>query len=561
MMMMGSCSSTPHSFFRVMLGNFQDIMFIPPKFGRTINDLIGEIVYLEDSEGNSSEVKICTINGSLAFQQGWREFVLDHSIETGEFLVFQHISRSLFSVKIYSISACERVHFHGKDESDNAIKKRKMIGSLENKLHLPKQIGNSEDMEGGCFLAAENPGIKEVEVKFVPSESTNGEIVVTNSVKFMEIETARQISPPSCPEAREVDEDSECKRELYLFESLTLKNERSTDDKEKISADGNNCGRSKTAAEAECSKLGSNFTIPGHFQEPKREDENLTQQESRHEKLIDDHNDQEMVDSKRQCLTDIPDEKHSMILPEEKVKKSDATEEWVCHNVDEDLADELEDVKAINVDMFLDEKDDDICCNRSTAMPEEKTLHCEKFGITTKPEVPSKKEDPIPVVSAGNLQQGTSGVDVKQEDACEPANIPNVFPKEEMSICLATDENCGPVKTEDLDFDESPLPKSIKFSFSLSSTAQNWLELSERLPTQWGRKRLERKVIILEDPSMRLWPVLYQESDMFQGFSSGWGAFARANNLQEGDLCELVEVANESGQVCHVQISKVLRLA
>lgn len=85
-------------------------------------------------------------------------------------------------------------------------------------------------------------------------------------------------------------------------------------------------------------------------------------------------------------------------------------------------------------------------------------------------------------------------------------------------------------------------------------------ELSERLPTQWGRKRLERKVIILEDPSMRLWPVLYQESDMFQGFSSGWGAFARANNLQEGDLCELVEVANESGQVYHVQISKVLRL-
>lgn len=55
------------------------------------------------------------------------------------------------------------------------------------------------------------------------------------------------------------------------------------------------------------------------------------------------------------------------------------------------------------------------------------------------------------------------------------ANIPNVFPKEEMSICLATDENCCPVKTEDLDFDESPLPKSIKFSFSLSSTAQNCL--------------------------------------------------------------------------------------
>lgn len=44
-------------------------------------------------------------------------------------------------------------------------------------------------------------------------------------------------------------------------------------------------------------------------------------------------------------------------------------------------------------------------------------------GITTKPEVPSKKDDPIPVLSAGNLQQGTSGVDVKQEDACEPGAL------------------------------------------------------------------------------------------------------------------------------------------
>lgn len=82
-------------------------------------------------------------------------------------------------------------------------------------------------------------------------------------------------------------------------------------------------------------------------------------------------------------------------------------------------------------------------------------------------------------------------------------------------------------------------------------------ELPQTLPYRLGKKRHGMRVVTLQDPSMRQWPVLYHESLKFVGFLSGWKDFAVANNLQEGNICELFEVASEWEPTFQVRISEV----
>ncbi|KAG8054300.1 hypothetical protein GUJ93_ZPchr0001g32288 [Zizania palustris] len=86
------------SFFKIMIGYFSEIMEIPRPFARTIVDLTGSNVYLEDAFGLRWRVRLCLHDGALSFGHGWKNFVLDHNIGAGEFLVFRQIARSVFTV-------------------------------------------------------------------------------------------------------------------------------------------------------------------------------------------------------------------------------------------------------------------------------------------------------------------------------------------------------------------------------------------------------------------------------------------------------------------------------
>ncbi|KDO69352.1 hypothetical protein CISIN_1g048609mg [Citrus sinensis] len=90
------------------------------------------------------------------------------------------------------------------------------------------------------------------------------------------------------------------------------------------------------------------------------------------------------------------------------------------------------------------------------------------------------------------------------------------------------------VKTETLDL----VPTSY-IPCATPSDGQPFLELSTCLPTSSfrGRSRTQRKVVVLRDPDMRMWPVLYHERSGFKVLTSGWEAFSKANNIQPGDGC------------------------
>ncbi|XP_059657283.1 B3 domain-containing protein Os01g0905400-like [Cornus florida] len=113
-------SPTITSFFKVMIGDdFSKVMFLPPKFARTVSALVGQKTHLEDAIGRRWIVTVSKINGSIAFQKGWHGFSLDHDLEVGDFLVFNYIKGSHFVVQIYGKTGCHKPVFSEKSHGRN----------------------------------------------------------------------------------------------------------------------------------------------------------------------------------------------------------------------------------------------------------------------------------------------------------------------------------------------------------------------------------------------------------------------------------------------------------
>ncbi|CAL5376073.1 unnamed protein product [Camellia sinensis] len=98
-------------------------LFLPPKFARTVSDLIDQKTQLEDASGQRWTVTLSKYDGSLAFQQGWLAFSLEHGLEIGDFVLFHYIEQSHFVVQIYGKSGCEKLYFP--KENSNQKKRTK----------------------------------------------------------------------------------------------------------------------------------------------------------------------------------------------------------------------------------------------------------------------------------------------------------------------------------------------------------------------------------------------------------------------------------------------------
>lgn len=91
---------------------------------------MGHNTLLEDIRGHQWRVKLSILDGYWAFQQGWSDFVSDHSIDYGDFIVFNYIIGSHFIVQIFDKSCCERLNFTVRNNRN--LSKEKKAGRIEN---------------------------------------------------------------------------------------------------------------------------------------------------------------------------------------------------------------------------------------------------------------------------------------------------------------------------------------------------------------------------------------------------------------------------------------------
>jgi hypothetical protein len=160
------------SFFKVMVGYFSDNMVrffffglfhlrlqnfldttrthvsfelpqeIPPPFAKTVLDLAGSNMYLEDSFGLRWRVRLCLRDGVLSFGHGWNNFVLDHAVSCGEFLVFRQIARTVFAVQVFAPSAVERLYLCEKNKRQSRKRKPRWKPSVPT-VKMSKNDGES----------------------------------------------------------------------------------------------------------------------------------------------------------------------------------------------------------------------------------------------------------------------------------------------------------------------------------------------------------------------------------------------------------------------------------
>uniref|UniRef100_A0A0E0K1Z4 TF-B3 domain-containing protein n=1 Tax=Oryza punctata TaxID=4537 RepID=A0A0E0K1Z4_ORYPU len=166
------------AFFKFVRNEFEELLFIPPAVAPSFKDLINCHVYLEDSEGKSSKIRLSVVDGSLAFYEGWNSFVSEHCIKWGDFLLFEYTPESTFSVRVFGMDSCERLHFNVESGGKGAVKKRKERHTLSDDLvpHYNGQYQDSEDIHDGPNVSGESPRSKE------PKITVDTEICTSNLV-------------------------------------------------------------------------------------------------------------------------------------------------------------------------------------------------------------------------------------------------------------------------------------------------------------------------------------------------------------------------------------------
>uniref|UniRef100_A0A0D9XQ23 TF-B3 domain-containing protein n=1 Tax=Leersia perrieri TaxID=77586 RepID=A0A0D9XQ23_9ORYZ len=96
------------SFFRVILTEqSMEILRIPPPFNRYLQNQPTGMVSLVDRNDNTWIVELIYKSGEFFFVHGWKEFIRDNSIETGQFVVFNYAKQSEFSVTVFKLSGIE----------------------------------------------------------------------------------------------------------------------------------------------------------------------------------------------------------------------------------------------------------------------------------------------------------------------------------------------------------------------------------------------------------------------------------------------------------------------
>ncbi|KAF2302829.1 hypothetical protein GH714_008585 [Hevea brasiliensis] len=95
--------SKPH-FFKPVLPGFERKLSIPVSFFKYLKGQKCEKAVLRSIAGKLWYVKV---NG-CRFEDGWEEFVRDHDLHVGDFLVFRHEGDMVFDVMVFDPSACQR---------------------------------------------------------------------------------------------------------------------------------------------------------------------------------------------------------------------------------------------------------------------------------------------------------------------------------------------------------------------------------------------------------------------------------------------------------------------
>ncbi|PNT73409.1 hypothetical protein BRADI_2g58030v3 [Brachypodium distachyon] len=480
------------SFFKVMMGYFSETMVIPPPFAKTIKDLKGSNVYLEDAFGLRWRVRVCSDDGLLSFGHGWKNFVLDHAIGAGEFLVFRQIARTVFAVQIFARSACERLYFCEKNQRQS--RKRKKAREKTGKEMVKVSQDNGDRRSGKKQRSSYNQQDDLGTVTLLDAETeTAADCTILHSGGGTETEDRGGSNFPTSPELAtplatmdindEITDDIFLTADVYEFETDFCDPEAFSVEVglEEHVAHGHNSGFS---CGAEMSSRNCDSSVGVCLENREMADVPVTSTAGNDPVLGIGMDINEL----------------SVIRGEKSYSEIDA------EMPSSECA--IDTCKRFGENLLLPPDGNQIQVQRK--------------------EGSSEKQD-------SNLQlQECPGQIAGEVIPANPKPRERPGRRQKNHMQSVAGNNPEDLKTR------RPKASDRKFVVAVPPPDQTWLDLPCRLPAVVPRaKKQGRKVLVLEDPRARRWPVLYQCTPRFSGFIAGWVDVCRENGLREGDACEL----------------------
>ncbi|XP_077224922.1 B3 domain-containing protein REM10-like [Tasmannia lanceolata] len=105
--MKGKSSHKPQFLKPILPDSFQKIS-IPIAFHKYLVGEKSDIAILKSPLGKSWSVKVKGCINGVFFEKGWEDFVAEHSLCSGDILVFQYEGNMVFNVTVFDKTACEK---------------------------------------------------------------------------------------------------------------------------------------------------------------------------------------------------------------------------------------------------------------------------------------------------------------------------------------------------------------------------------------------------------------------------------------------------------------------
>ncbi|XP_039070500.1 putative B3 domain-containing protein Os03g0621600 [Hibiscus syriacus] len=100
------------SFFKILIFDFLTRLRIPPAFLKNLEENLLEKLpqesELETCDGRAWHVDVEKIDDNLCFNNGWKQFVQQNSLEKGDLIVFSYHGNFRFKLEIYGRNCCRK---------------------------------------------------------------------------------------------------------------------------------------------------------------------------------------------------------------------------------------------------------------------------------------------------------------------------------------------------------------------------------------------------------------------------------------------------------------------
>ncbi|KAK7411052.1 hypothetical protein VNO78_02406 [Psophocarpus tetragonolobus] len=576
--------TSPTSFFKIITKQrYLTSLNIPPAFSSTVSHLLNKKITLNDSSEHQWKVKVSEVNGSFVFKEGWRDFSLDHGLDIGYLVLFNYIKDLHFDVKIYGLSACEKLDFprnrnqkkRSRGRSGSPVRDGKLVRQSPNALvvskhHVPKMksqcrkvalVESQNAKESGQLMCISDPCFS-TSREFDKSHGVDGNMKIANGdLEVFNVDYGSHIFENdaivcskytseevfSMGAALDIYELEMAGRNTYLGEAdkssydntATLKIEENKDNKAIMSnEEDQECLFSKglESDQAAISKKESVLHNGGFC--------NAKQKLNGFSNPLDAqiHNDEMKevpVDMTPKLCGPMDKLKVKGLLKENKRELDHYSDTFIQDNESHFKTGDplMSNGEALECQFFKGLESGQAAINKK-----ESATHMGVFCNTKQNgEIKKLAVDVTPILYSSTDKLNLTG-DVPKTlneelvtfDEWEATGLPKEI-KEELSSDISNLDNESHFKTA------PPLSCEVPDD-------NVYLKLPKSLPLTCREKVLQKrkKIVLLQDQQRRLWPVFYHEQPQLQILAHGWFEFSRANNIQPGDEC-IFEAQPEPG--------------